>query len=456
MPARVLIVDDVPANLRLLEAQLTAEYFEVVAASNGEEAIDACLRSSCDIVLLDVMMPGMNGFEVCRRLKSDPRTYHIPIVMVSALDQPADRVAGLEAGADDFLTKPYSEVALLSRVRSLSRMKQMTDDLHLRAVSSREIDVAGIWGAAILDDGLRGRILIVDDRASSYERMKAALDQDHHVEIETSPQEAVFRAAEVSYDLLIVSLGFANYDGLRLCSQTRSLERTRYLPILAVTEPEDSARMVRGLDLGINDFLTRPIDRAELIARVKTQIRRKRYSERLRASVQVSVEMAVMDPLTGMHNRRYMERQLEQLFDAEPVPQRPLSVVMIDIDHFKAINDTYGHDCGDEVLREFANRVRKSTRGIDITCRYGGEEFVIVMPDADLGVARNVGERLRRKIMQEPFIVGRAKASLDVTISVGISARQAADTPASVIKRADVALYQAKSDGRNRVVSDAA
>jgi two-component system cell cycle response regulator len=454
MPARVLVVDDVLANVKLLEARLSAEYFEVITAMSGQEALDACARGQCDIVLLDVMMPGMDGFEVCRRLKGDPATYHIPIVIITALDQPADRVAGLEAGADDFLTKPVSEVSLLARVRSLTRIKQMTDELRMRAMSGRQIGVTGVSAESILDDGLNGRILVVDDRASSYERIAKALSPAHTVEVETVPQEALFRAAETQYDLMIVSLGFADFDGLRLCSQVRSLDRTRNLPILVLAEPEDTARVLRGLDLGINDYLTRPVERNELTARVMTQVRRKRYGDRLRTNVQLSLELALTDPLTGMHNRRYMEAHMETLLDPQSERRRPLSLVMIDIDHFKSINDRFGHDSGDEVLRGFADRVRQSVRGIDLACRYGGEEFIILMPDADLGIARAVGERLRKKMASDPFLIG--DTSISVTISVGIAASHEGDTPASVVKRADVALYRAKSDGRNRVVFDAA
>src|ERR687886_1132822 len=135
MTARVLVVDDVPANVRLLEARLSAEYFDVLTAASGTQALQICQRAQCDIVLLDVMMPDMDGFEVCRRLKANPKTHHIPVIMVTALDQPADRVRGLEAGADDFLTKPVSEIALLARVRSLVRLKMVTDELRMRALT---------------------------------------------------------------------------------------------------------------------------------------------------------------------------------------------------------------------------------------------------------------------------------------------------------------------------------
>src|ERR1700722_5939304 len=178
MTARVLVVDDIPPNANLLEARLSAEYFAVVTAMSGKEALALCERGKCDLVLLDVMMPDMDGFEVGRRLKTNPATHHIPVVMVTALDQPADRVRGLEAGADDFLTKPIPELALIARVRSLTRLKMVTDELRMRALTSRDIGIASPEREAVADTGRGGRILIVDDRPASYERIADMLSKE--------------------------------------------------------------------------------------------------------------------------------------------------------------------------------------------------------------------------------------------------------------------------------------
>jgi two-component system cell cycle response regulator len=398
MSARVLVVDDVLANVKLMEARLTAEYFDVVTAMNGPEALALCERTQCDIVLLDVMMPEMDGFEVCRRLKANPKTHHIPVIMVTALDQPSDRVRGLEAGADDFLTKPVSDIALIARVRSLVRLKMVTDELRMRAVTSKEIGILDPVADALAEAGRDGRVLIVDDRRSSYERLAALIEAEHQVEVETNPHEALFRAADGNYDLLVISLGLENFDALRLCSQVRSLERTRSLPILIIAEAEDNVRLLRGLEIGVNDYLVRPIDKNEMYARVRTQVRKRRYTERLRDNFQLSMEAAITDSLTGLHNRRYMESHLGTLVDEAAARGKPLSLLILDIDYFKSINDNYGHDAGDDVLREFATRVRKSIRGIDLACRHGGEEFVIVMPETDMAVAGVVAERIRRRI----------------------------------------------------------
>jgi two-component system cell cycle response regulator len=300
-------------------------------------------------------------------------------------------------------------------------------------------------------------VLIVDDRPASYERIAAALKAEHEVEVEPDPNQALFHAADGNYDLVIVSLGLENYDALRLCSQLRSLDRTRNLPILAVTEPDNNARMARGLEIGVNDYLLRPIDKNELLARVRTQVRKRRYTERLRDNFQMSIEMAITDALTGLSNRRYMESHLGTLIEQAATRGKSLAALVLDIDYFKAINDTHGHDAGDDVLRDFALRIKRSIRGIDLACRYGGEEFVIIMPETDLAVAAMVAERLRRRIAADPFAIAQGTRHIPVTISIGIAGlRGKDDNAASLLKRADEALYRAKRDGRNRVVPEAA
>jgi two-component system cell cycle response regulator len=376
--------------------------------------------------------------------------------MVTALDQPADRVAGLEAGADDFLTKPVNDIALVTRVKSLVRLKMLTDELMMRAATSSEIGLGDAMDPASAA-GEGGRILVVEDMAATVDRIRRALGPLHTVDVEQDPHEALFRAADGDYDLAIISLNLAGIDGLRLCSQLRSLERTRLVPILVIADPDDTARLLRGLELGVNDYLIRPVDRNEMLARVRTQIRRKRFSDRLRDSVQMTMEMAITDGLTGLHNRRYLERHLSTLVGQAVARGRPLSVMVLDIDHFKAINDTHGHLVGDAVLREFAERLRRAVRGIDLACRFGGEEFVVAMPETDVSLAVLVGERIRERISAEAFAIGAGLAPIGVTVSIGISTLGSpTDTVHSLLQRGDEALYRAKHTGRNRVVSAAA
>ncbi|WP_353641587.1 PleD family two-component system response regulator [Mesorhizobium sp. WSM2239] len=457
MTARILVVDDIPANVKLLEVRLLAEYFEVLTATSGPDAIETCENGKVDVVLLDVMMPDMDGFEVCRRLKNDPATSHIPVVMITALDQVSDRIRGLEAGADDFLTKPVNDLQLMTRVKSLVRLKMLTDELRLRASTTRNIGIEELLSRKPAAEETRPKVLLIDERQSSCDRIKKMLRETADLDVATDPHAGFFQAAEEPYECVIVSTSFADFDPLRLCSQLRSLDRTRFLPIILLAEEGEDARLIRGLELGINDYLIRPIDQQELIARLRTQVRRKRYNDHLRASVTQTIEMAVTDGLTGLHNRRYLDSHLQTLFDRAVARRRPLSVMITDLDRFKLINDTHGHDGGDDVLREFARRLRKNVRGIDLACRFGGEEFVVVMPDTDGGVAEKVAERIRAEIAQTPFPVGKSGQTMDVTVSVGVSSlKRGADTVEALMKRADLALYEAKTGGRNRVVAKAA
>ncbi|MBY0613220.1 MAG: PleD family two-component system response regulator [Beijerinckiaceae bacterium] len=454
MSGRVLVVDDLVPNVKLLEARLSAEYLSVVTAMNGPSAIEICERGECDMILLDVMMPGMDGFEVCRYLKNSPRTAHLPIVMVTALDQPSDRVKGLESGADDFLTKPVNDVALLARVRSLLRLKFMTDELRTRAGAGDALEAGA---SPTEDDGLNGKILLVDDRQSSVDRICRSLQAQHFVVIESDPTAALINAPEGDFDLAIISMALEGYDALRLCGQLRAIERTRHLPILVLSEPDDERRVIRALDLGVNDYLIRPIDRLELLARARTQIRRRRYSVRLRESMQESMAMAVTDPLTNLYNRRYLTSHLATLMANASGGRGDLCLLILDVDYFKRVNDSHGHDAGDEVLREFAQRLKKAVRGIDLVCRYGGEEFVVLMPDTDSMVAFRVAERIRTTVAMEPFQIHRGQKTINVTVSIGLGTLDRSMTsPNELMKSADMALYRAKNEGRNRVVAHAA
>jgi len=456
MTARILVVDDIPANVKLLEARLLAEYFDVLTAEDGFKALEICNNTQVDIVLLDIMMPGMDGFEVCERLKSNPRTMHIPVVMVTALDQPSDRVRGLKAGADDFLTKPVNDLQLVSRVKSLVRLKTMSDELRMRAETARAIGIEDL----LRDEGRieePGQVLLVDPRANSQERIIKMLKPVAEVTAISDAQAAIFEAAEQGFELVIVSSSLDDYDPLRLCSQLRSLDRTRFLPVLLIAEQGGEDMIVRALDLGVNDYITRPLDPNELVARTLTQLKRKRYNDRLRSSVQHSIELAVTDGLTGLHNRRYLDNHLKVLFNRAATRGRSLSVCITDIDRFKVVNDTYGHDAGDEILKEFAARLRATVRGADLACRYGGEEFVVVMPDTMAEMAANIAERLRMSIEGKPFVLRSSGQEINITASLGISCNSPnVETPEQLLKEADNALYDAKRAGRNRVVAAAA
>ena len=275
------------------------------------------------------------------------------------------------------------------------------------------------------------------------------------IEVTADPSAAIAQAQSRDFDLLMISLSLKEGDGLRLCTQIRTIDRLRQTPVLLITDAGETDRVLRALDLGVNDYIIRPIDANELKARVRTQLRRRLYAERLRNMVSSAVELAITDPLTGLHNRRYLDAHLNSAVARAAATEKPVCVLLFDIDHFKAVNDTYGHGAGDEVLRDFADRLRQGVRGIDLVARYGGEEFVLVMPETDASFAASVAERLRSDVEKVRFRT-RAGARIPVTVSIGLAEWQHADSAEALIGRADEALYRAKRAGRNRVVASAA
>ena len=455
MSARVLLVDDIEANRKVLEAQLAQDYYQVVSVASGAAALEAAALEPPDIILLDVMMPGMDGFEVCRRLKADPATRHVPVVFVSALDDRVDRLKGLELGADDFLTKPVDTAQLTARMRSLARLKVVIDELRLREAAGRQI--GAIDGDAGRDGGVGARIVVIDDNERQIRLIDRALADDHTVTpIARLGQTPSFAHPAVRPDLFIVSTASRAYDGLRVIAQLRSSAASRPVPILAVCDTDPPEQALRALDLGAHDLAYQPLDEDELAARVRSIVKRKRYVESMRSALDQSLELAVTDQLTGLNNRRYLVNQLQGLVQRAARGGDPVSVVIADIDHFKRINDSFGHDVGDEVLKEFAARLATNLRSIDMPCRYGGEEFVIAMPNTQAEYAALVAERLRRDVAAAPFQIG-GRDPATITASFGVaSTGPGIDTVDRLLKRADEALYRAKQAGRNRVVAEAA
>lgn len=452
MSARVLVVDDIPVNVRLLEAKLSAEYYDVITATSGAEALELIKSEPPDIVLLDIMMPEMDGFEVCRRIKADPATALLPVIMVTALNEQSDRVTGLEAGADDFLTKPVRDMALFARLRSLLRVKMLLDELRLREETSRQMNT--LRDVEKRDDLLNGqKILFVGDQADEGELLASIFDESSHADMLTDPGEALEKALAEDYDMVFVSLALSAGDPLRLCSQLRSNVSTRHVPILVLVEESEPAQITKALELGVNDYIMQPINFSEARARALTQSSYRRYHDELRGALEKSVDMAFTDGLTGLYNRRYVTRHLASLAQSQGAEDHETALIMVDIDHFKNVNDTYGHDVGDEVLKEISKRLQLIVRGQDLASRLGGEEFLIVVNNAAIENAQQVAERIRSDIAGEPITASTPSGNVEVTVSVGVAMRQStSETPDRQLKRADEALYEAKRSGRDRVV----
>jgi two-component system cell cycle response regulator len=454
--ARVLVVDDSAGSMALLQAQLASEYLEVIPASDGAEALVQVARCQPDLVLLDAIMPGLSGFDVCRRLRADPATTHLPVVMVTTLDQPEDRMAAFQAGADDFMTKPIHMLTLMARVRRLVQSKMVIDELRIRGHEDPGSNLKSRDDITFPDvDVTGGQVLLVIEDRDVIRDVRLALSPSYQLHIDRDAEDALLVVQRAELDLIMIDLSHTGTDGLRVCSRLRSMEATRDTPLLALLQDDQKVARVRTLEIGVDGIVTPPIHPGELLACVASRLRRKRFSDHLRNSLRASLDRLVKDPLTSMHNRRYLEQHLGPLVAQNSERGRPVSLLIVDVDHFKAVNDTYGHDVGDEVLREVAHRITSGLRGIDLACRFGGEEFVAAFAGVDVSIALQIGERLRRLIADRPFPVVTEKGPLQVTISIGVAASRAEDTSQTLLKRADLALYRAKKEGRNRVVADA-
>ena len=444
MSARILIVDDLVPNIRLLEVKLMAEYYDVLTATNGLDALEIIKTEKLDLILLDAMMPDMDGFEVCRRIKADPNLAHIPVIMLTALEESRNRVKGLKVGADDFITKPINDLVLMARVRAHLRLKMITDQL----LNHTGYSVANSQLVLEQISNQSARILIIEDNKTRAKKLSEPFEGQHSIRVESDAREAIL-AAKSGTDLIIVSLVSSSFDGLRVCASLRFDEKTKDLPILALGDLQDETRLVRAYDLGVNDLLLRPIESEEIQARVCSQLRRKFFTDSLRDNFNENLEMVISDPLTGLGNRRYFDRQIESLFELLENEGEAFSIMVFDIDHFKRVNDILGHDMGDIILQEISARLVSNMRAIDIVSRYGGEEFIIAMPRTNGKEALLAADRIRRLVGGTPvFVEGQAHI---ITTSAGVAEVKIGEKLRDVFKRADAALYRAKHLGRNKV-----
>jgi len=452
MTARVLIVDDMPLNVALLEARLKAAHFRVDKARSGPECIEKMSQACPDLVLLDVMTPGLKGFEVCRHIKLDPKTSHVPVVMVTALDMAKDRAAGIRAGADDFLTKPVDSVALVARVRSLVRLKMMHDELLLRHRTLRDM---GLVGAEETAGGQHNALLAVDDTPRGAERFAKMLPA-HTVTHAADAQQAVGWVMVEATDLVLVNLDAQKVDALELCMALQKIPAERRAPVLVFGNPGSREKLIRALEMGVNDFIAEPIDESELRARVRTQIRKKRCADQARSHVQLGLSALVIDHDTGLHNRNFLTRHLANQIQNARDSGSPLILKLVRIDGFADVIDRFGRDAAGRALRCLASRISKNIRASDVAARTDTDTFAIVMPNVDAKVALNTAERLRRVMEKTPVEIAEG-TEIGLTVSIGVAALAGPrDDSHTLIQRADMALAQAVRLGSNRVESIAA
>ena len=459
MPGRILVVDDVATNRLILKAKLATAYYDVLEADCGQAAFDVAKAEQPDVILLDIMMPDMDGYEVCEMLKTCPETAHIPVVMVTASSAPKERIRGLAVGADDFLVKPINDMALFARVRNLLRVKMMFDELKLRDSTSRELGLPDFFELEDAENPKVDRVLLAPAATAQgavWARQIAGMSNVEVIGVCTEKDALDVARLEQPDAVIVHQHLMEGGDSLRLISALRARPETRQAVMLYVVSDGAIETAAKALDLGTSDYVLEPFEPEELTIRLRTQLRRKRHSDSLRSNVRDGLRMAVIDPLTGLYNRRYATQHMQKIVERARKSGNDFAVMMLDIDNFKHINDSEGHDVGDQVLKEFSHRIQENTRGVDLVARMGGEEFLIVMPDASHMVAKHVSERLRRAVESAAFKADTG-AELKVTVSIGVAIGTAgADDPEALIRCADKALYTSKSNGRNLVSFHAA
>ncbi|MGO4915803.1 diguanylate cyclase [Pseudogemmobacter sp. W21_MBD1_M6] len=454
MPGRILIIDDIATNRIVLKVKLASAQYQVLQADSGQAGLTLAADMQPDLILMKLALSDIGGIEVCRLLKSLPRTAQIPIIMLSDDAGPKAKTQALTAGADDVLSKPLDELTLLARIRNLLRAHATTEELHLREGTRRALGFA----EDIAPFAMAGRIALVARSRATASHWKATLQHLVEDRIDVADRDIVMSYHDRSGapDLFVIDTDLDSpSDGLRLLSKLRSRAATRHAGIVMVSAGDEGGRTAVALDLGANDVVSFGFDAEEIALRLRAQMRRKQQADRLRSTLRDGLQMAVTDPLTGLYNRRYALPHLARVHERAAETGRPFAVMLLDLDRFKRVNDTYGHAAGDAVLAEVASRLGADLRSLDLVARIGGEEFLIVLPDTTHHEARQTAERLRRAIHDTPFVLPQNSGELALSISIGV-AMNAGDATHdtgidALIARADRALYDAKAEGRNQV-----
>lgn len=455
MTGRILIVDPVATNRIVLRVKLTGAFYEVSQAASGQAALDALAAAQHDLVIASDVLPDLTGAELCRQIKASESHADMPVVLLSCRDCGPERLAGLMAGADDILSRQVDDLVLLARLRSLLRARNAESEMRLRDDTQRALGLAE-HGAAFLHPA---QVTLVaagpgHDMAATLAALRRTLP-DH---ITVVKPEMVLRndAAPAEVFLIAEALG-PDAKGLALLTELRARAPTRHSAILYVAGAHQRREAAAALDLGASDLMIGPLDPPELALRLQKQIARKRTSDRLRANVRDGLRAALTDPLTGVYNRRYALPHLARMAERSVQKNLPFAVMLADLDHFKTINDRFGHAAGDAVLTGVAQRLADNLRAADLLARFGGEEFLIVMPDVDKSQSQATASRLCKLIAQTPFALPDGQTLLDVTISIGVcvgGVGTADIAPGRLIEMADRALYCAKADGRNQALVD--
>lgn len=453
LAGKILIVDDVATNRIVLKVKLASAYYETIQAATATEALALAQTERPDLILLDLELPDLSGIEVCARLKADPRTSDIPVVIITAFQNAERRLQALRAGAEDMFWKPFDENVLLARLRNLLRTRETQDQLGLRDVTRRDLGFSEPV-QAFTGPGLIGLVAGRIDTALHWKRQLQPHLADRLLVLDRDAALSELAATDMPDVFLVASDLQRAGDGLRFMSELRSRHGSRYAAICLAMPPTERDLAATALDLGAADLIDPAADPAEIALRLQKQMNNKRQADALRTTVADGLRLATIDPLTGLHNRRYGLPHLARIAERAVHSGRQFAVLVIDIDRFKTVNDSWGHAAGDAVLTEVSRRLKADLRTIDLVARIGGEEFMAVLPDCGIEAAQITAERLRRAVGDQPVRLPSGP-TVSVTISIGLAMggglADSAPEAEAILARADHALLAAKAEGRNQV-----
>ena len=542
---KILVVDDRPENLLAIEGVLDRPDLTIVTATSGNEALGLVLEHTFALILLDVQMPGMDGFEVAELMRGSEKTRHIPIIFLTAISKEDAHVfTGYEKGAVDYLFKPLDPLILRSKVnvfvelfgqrkklqQSNTELSQTISELeavnrqmqerqesiieeerlkvllqmagatahelnqplmvlmgnvqlmemdgeipeHLSARVKKITEAANrianivkkiqtlrhdepktyAGGKTILNLDQKVSILSVEDKDRDFVKVKRILQDHHQLKLTRtkSIEDAFKRLEKERFDLIFLDYMLPDGTGLDFLERINS--RGVETPVVVITGQGDELIASRIIQAGAYDYLPKvKVSGKALLRIISNALEKAGLKREMRMAQEKLAEMSVRDELTGLFNRRYFQEALDREMSGADRYGHGLALCMIDLDHFKRVNDTYGHLCGDRVLQEFGHLLDSSIRKYDVGCRFGGEEFTVILPDTPLDKALALCERFRARVKDHEFTY--EKLTLHITTSVGVAARPPGGEIAGkqLVDLADKALYQAKSQGRDRVVA---
>lgn len=458
MHGKVLVIDPIATNRIVLRVKLEASHYNMTQAGSIADAIQQLGQDVPDLILCTTKLPDGNPLRLVQRMRKMGLAGKVPIIALSGVDDAAERLRLLAGGIDDVMQKPISDTLLLARTRSIIRAYATASEWTLREGTSRALG----FGEASATFAQAQTVRIIARDATCADPWATTLADRIAANVVFAKPAAAVADLEPGRapDALVLVVGAGEGPQmLQLLATIRSQASTRHCAILVVLGNDDTTLGAQMLDMGANDLMRCERSADELALRLDALLSRKKVTDSLRDTVRSGIEAAVLDPLTGLHNRRYAIPHLARIAERATRAGKPFAVMVADMDHFKRINDTMGHAAGDAVLVETARRLRENLRAVDLVARIGGEEFLIVLPGAGLSNARKAAQRLCRLIQNTPFKVPDQVARIDATISIGMTVVDPArgtqssepQTPEALLDRADKALYGAKAEGRNRV-----